>query len=371
MQLHHGLRRTMLELADEADAWAASAVRAGLHAQAAWAQMLRGEAPIGPIAGPATPHRVADEHRLARLLHYAAAPGAGASRRAAPLLVVASLINKYYVLDLLPELSVIDGLRRRGFDVYVLDWKPPGGDGPGLTFADYVDGAIDWGAQRAAALAKAGQVAVLGYCMGGTMAAIHAARHGERVAALALLGTPIDFHASGVLAEWTRRERFDADLVVDVCGNMPPALMQSGFRLMKPIETLSKMMRLHQQRDRVALRHMVALEAWLADNFAFPGGVYRDYIRALYQDNALARGALHVGGERVDLGRIRAPLHDVVALRDHICEPPSSRALMDLVGSTDKRLLEFDTGHIGLTASRRALDGLWPEIGRWLEERCR
>ena len=61
---------------------------------------------------------------------------------AKPVLIVSSLINRYYVLDLLPELSVIALLNRRGFDVYVLDWKSPGPDGPALGFTDYVDGVI-------------------------------------------------------------------------------------------------------------------------------------------------------------------------------------------------------------------------------------
>jgi polyhydroxyalkanoate synthase len=127
---------------------------------------------------------------------------------------------------------------------------------------------------------------------------------------------------------------------------------------------------MHQDPDERRLRHLVALESWLDDNIAFPGGVYREYIRRLYQDNALVRGELTLGGERVDLRRIDAPLLNVVALRDHICAPPASRALQDLVASADRRLLEHDTGHIGLTASRRSHEELWPEIARWLESRC-
>src|SRR5207237_1872120 len=109
-----------------------------------------------------------------------------------------------------------------------------------------------------------------------------------------------------------------------------------------PIDAAMKMMRMHQEQDDDALLHMVALESWLEDNLAFPGGVYREYIGALYQDNALARGTMRVGGEPLRLRDLVAPLLDVVALRDHICEPPSSRALMELVGSSDKQLLEVD-----------------------------
>jgi polyhydroxyalkanoate synthase len=366
MQAHHAFRRELLALADGVDAFAALSARARLHMHANLARAMRGRAPIPLVAGPATAHDVVADLPLARLLHY----HAEGARRATPILIVASLINRYYVLDLLPGLSAIDLLRRRGFDVYVLDWKPPGAAGPDLGFADYLDGAIADGAEIAASAHGARGVLLLGYCMGGTLAAMFAARHPSQARAVALLGTPIDFHRSGVLAAWTDRRLFDADLVADVHGNMPAWLMQSGFKLLKPLDAALKMMRLHQEEDDEALLHLVALESWLEDNLAFPGGVYREYIRALYQDNALARGSMRIAGEPLHLRDLVAPLLDVVALRDHICEPASSRALMDLAGSTDKRCLEFDTGHIGLSASRRSHRELWPAIAGWLEERA-
>jgi polyhydroxyalkanoate synthase len=367
MQLHH----KWLGLADAFDAMAAASSRLRVHAQAALARLSHGEAPVGFVAGPATPHEVVHEGPLARLLHYRANPGAGGQAQATPILIVASLINRYYVLDLLPELSVIDLLCRRGFEVFALDWKAPGEDGPERGFDDYLDGAI----AEAVALAsphKSG-VGMLGYCMGGTLAAMYAARHPDTLRWLTLLGTPIDFHQSGRLAEVTRPELFDADLLMDVYGNMPPWLMQSGFKMLNPIDAISKMMRLHQNASgdegEQATRQFVALESWLDDNVAFPGGVYRDYIRRLYQDNALVRGELKVGGETLQLARLTAPLLNVIALRDHICAPPASRALMERVGSKDRQVLEFDTGHIGLTTSRRSHKELWPRIIDWMAER--
>jgi polyhydroxyalkanoate synthase len=364
MQPHQQLTQAWLPFADHFDRLNAAGTRLRLHAMAAGARLWRGKAPIPYVAGPATPHEVVREDALARLLLYRGRP---AATRRVPLIVVASLINRFYVLDLLPELSVIARFLERGFDVYVLDWKAPGALGPSLTFRDYVDGAIVDAARAAVA---DDQVAVLGYCMGGTMAAMFAARHPGRVRALGLLGTPIDFHASGVLADWTGKERFDADLLVDAVGNMPPWLMQSGFKLMNPIDTLMKSLHLHLDADDEGrVRHMVALEAWLEDNIAFPGGLYRDYIKSLYQDNALVRGEMIIAGDKVDLGRIAAPLINVVGLRDHICAPTSSRALMDRVGSADRRLVEFDTGHIGLTTSHRAHKQLWPGVIAWMEQR--
>src|SRR5439155_26892485 len=133
MHLHHELERIWLPAADAWDRAAAGSARAGLHAFAAAARLAHGRRPIDFIAGPATAHQLASDGKLARLLRY---PARGAARPT-PILIVASLINRYYVLDLLPELSVIDRLCATGFDVYVLDWKAPGAGGPRLRFADY------------------------------------------------------------------------------------------------------------------------------------------------------------------------------------------------------------------------------------------
>jgi polyhydroxyalkanoate synthase subunit PhaC len=361
MSMQQEVRRSWLPVADAIDRFMASGSRLRMHALAALARVAEGQAPIDYIHGPALPYEVVSEGPLARVLRYRAK----GTKHKTPVLIVASLINRYYVLDLLPELSVIGSLCERGFDVWVLDWKAPGELGPSLRFSDYVDGAI-----AAAARETGVPVAMLGYCMGGTLATMFAARHPEQVKSLVLLGTPIDFHASGLLATWTTRELFDADLAMDVLGNMPPAMMQSGFKLMNPVDALFKVAHLFTDGDDAfRVRHRVAMESWLEDNVAFPGGVYREYISALYQDNALVGGTFRIAGDVVDLARLTSPLLNVIALRDHICAPPASHALMPRVGSTDKSVLEFNTGHIGLTTSRNAHGKLWPQVFDWMAAR--
>ena len=367
MRTHNEWRDFSLQLADAFDTLAAHGARTRLHAQAAFARLLHGKEPIELVRGPATPHRVLEEGPLARLLHYPSSKvGPGK-----PVLIVSSLINRYYVLDLLPELSVIAQLAKRGFDVYVLDWKAPGADGPDLGFADYVDGVIPAAAQTIAARHGATPPAVIGYCMGGTLSVMFAARHPARLRSLVLLGTPVEFALSGELTQLTDRRRFDAGLLMDVLGNMPPTMMQSGFKMLNPADAWNKLTALIRDAgDAERVRHFVALESWLDDNIAFPGGVYREYIRALYQDDSLCKRTMTIAGGLVDLKRLTAPLLNVIALRDHICAPPSSRALMPLVGSKDAQVIEFDTGHIGLTTSRRSLGELWPRIADWMEQRA-
>jgi polyhydroxyalkanoate synthase len=85
--------------------------------------------------------------------------------------------------------------------------------------------------------------------------------------------------------------------------------------------------------------------------------------------NALVRGGLKVGDELIDLQRIRSPLLNVVAEFDSVVRPSSSLRLLDMVGSKDKNNLVFPMGHIGIALSDKAHAKLWPQIGRWLQER--
>ena len=97
MQTHNEWRDLGLQLADAFDTLAAHGARARLHGQAALARMWHGKEPIEFVRGPATAHRVLDDGPLARLLHYPSAKAGSAK----PVLIVSSLINRYYVLDLL------------------------------------------------------------------------------------------------------------------------------------------------------------------------------------------------------------------------------------------------------------------------------
>src|SRR5438445_9516606 len=99
MQMHKEWRDFGLQLADAFDTMVAHGARARLHAQAACARLLHGKEPIAYVGGPATAHRLIHEGPLARLLHYPSERdrGAGGGGGTKPLLIVASLINKYYV----------------------------------------------------------------------------------------------------------------------------------------------------------------------------------------------------------------------------------------------------------------------------------
>lgn len=292
------------------------------------------------------------------------------ARRGKPLLLVPSMINRWYVLDLRPGASLVEALVGAGFDVWCLDWGVP----------DAEDRYLDWEAvlarlgravRRVKRETASAQLGVLGYCMGGTLTAIHVAQHAADFAALITLAAPIDFQRGGQLRCMVEPQWFDADAIADA-GNIAPHQMQAGFVALRPTLDLGKLVSMPDlATDARAREAYYALDEWASDNIPFPAEAYRRYIRELYQANQLVAGTHRVGGREVKLGAIACPTLVITASRDTICPPAAATALLDHVGSTEKQMLEVPGGHVGAVVGSRAAREMYPALIRWLEPRLR
>lgn len=291
--------------------------------------------------------------------HGSAAPGGR------PLLLVPSLINKWFVLDLRRGASLVEALVDAGYDVFCLDWGVPEAEDRYLSWDDVL-ARLHRMVRRVLRTTGQDQLALLGYCMGGTLSAIYTALHPERVCALVNLAGPIDFEHAGMLGDMVDRDHFDANVIADA-GNVNPVQMQGGFLAMQPTQNHKKAIGLV---DAVAtgsdLEGFQALEAWASDNIPFPGEAYRTYIGELYQGNRLVGGTHHALGRRVDLGTIHCPLLVIVADRDTICPPKAATALCDRAGSTDTKVLTVPGGHVGAVVGGRAKKLMYPQTIDWL-----
>ncbi|HZO11704.1 MAG TPA: alpha/beta fold hydrolase [Polyangiaceae bacterium] len=303
-----------------------------------------------------TPRDVVLCDGAARLLRFRGPTQAGH----APVLLVPSLINRWYVLDLCPGVSVVEALTAAGLDVYLLDWGVPGDEDRHLEWDEIV-------ARLHRMVRRVGpRIGLLGYCLGGTLAAIEAALEPERIVALVNLAGPIDFSEGGRLTLMTDPRWFDAEAIAEA-GNVSAAQLQSGFVALRPTRELAKLvMWLDKLGDQAALERADALERWARDNVAFPAAAYARYVRALYQENELVRGEHRIFGSRVDLHAIEAPVLTVVASEDAICPPRAASALHAFVRAS--RLLQIPGGHVGAVVGSRAARELYPTLVSWLSE---
>jgi len=317
-----------------------------------------GEPPVAP-----TPHQVVYTRGKTRLLRYEPTH----RRHKTPILFVYSLINKHYILDFLPGRSLIEFMVGRGYDVYAIDWGVAGRDEQRLTWDDMLGGVIRNAVKWALRTSGAPDLTLYGYCMGGTMALAYAALYPEGIRNFVAQATPVDFHEGGVFRTWTHPRHFDVDAMVDAYGNVPIELMEAGFSMMAPVQRMTKWLDVFRRiEDKDFVTTFLAMEHWASDNVPFPGEVYRQYIRDCYQENNFCNGRMVVGGERVDLGKIRVPLLNLIAENDTIAPPKSSELLNELVSSTDKQILRFPVGHIGLSTSSKGPKQIWPKVADWI-----
>lgn len=301
-----------------------------------------------------------------RILHYRPRPE-GVSHQT-PILMIPSLINRHYVLDLMPGKSFTEWLVAQGFDVFCIDWGTPGDEDRYVTFDDIVDGAIGRAIKKVSETVAHGKTHVLGYCMGGTLAAIHGAVHPERIQSFVALAAPVKFNDGSLLAQWTNQKGFDLDALVSGTGNVPWQLLQGAFQMLRPTLPLMKAVNLIDRAwNDEFLDGFLALETWGNDNVSLPGEFYRTYIGDLYQKDLLLQGQFRLRGQRVDLKDFTSPTLAVTFEHDNIVPGPSAAALVEACGAKDKQHLHLPGGHVGAVVSKHAAKTLWPQLVAFYE----
>jgi len=315
-----------------------------------------------------TPADVVHRENKWRLLRYR--PAAVGVTKKTPIVLVPSLINRHYVLDLLPEKSFAGYLVQQGHEVYAIDWGTPSDEDRFISFDDVCDRYLGRATRIAARGSERGAAHLLGYCLGGTLTAIYAAARPEHVASLAVLAAPVRFDDDGLLSAWTRSPSFDVGRVVDAMGNVPWQLMQSAFHLLRPTLSASKLVNfLDRAWTDESLDGFMALETWGNDNVSFPGECYRRYIEELYRGDALVKGTFSLSGTPARLEAIECPTLAVTFEHDNIVPWKSAAELIERVGSEDKERVHLPGGHVGAVVSQKASKTLWPTLSAWWSAR--
>ncbi|MAQ18159.1 MAG: hypothetical protein CMN30_25600 [Sandaracinus sp.] len=326
-------------------------------------QMMRTKARVGQ-----TPHHVARDHGNWRLLRFL--PDRPRHRR--PILMVPSMINRWYVLDLMPGRSLVEYLVDEGFTVDVIDWGAPRREDRYLRLEEVAGATLGRAIRASAQDAGADRPHVLGYCMGGTLTAMHAAVHPEAMASLTTLAAPV--RAAGILADWTRSPAFDARALVDAFGNVPWPILQASFLLLRPTLTPSKVAFLWDRAIRGPWNEdfidgFLAKEKWANDNVSMPGEVFRAWVEDIYRDDMLVEGGMRIDGIPVRLEQITTPLHALTFADDYIVPEESAEPLVEMAASTDKVHLHLPGGHVGAVVSKGAKHHLWPLLSSFWADR--
>jgi polyhydroxyalkanoate synthase len=293
-----------------------------------------------------------------------------ARRYRPPLVIVHSLVSRSYVLDLYPGNSAVEHLLREGLDVFLLDWGVPDETDAGNTLEYYVDDGIPEAVDAACETAGTDDVNLLGYCFGGVLSLLSAARHPELpIRNLAAMATPVDFSQMETITALVRDGRLDPEDVVEPTGNVPPDVIENGFKLLKPTAEVTQYATLWENLwNDEFMEGYQAMGQWARDHIPFPGAAFEQTVDGLVRANGLVNGTFELGGEKVDLKAITRPVLNIMAERDHIVPLAAAKPLLGLVGSAEKEELQLAAGHAGLVAGRKAAKVTLPGIAGWFKE---
>ena len=304
-----------------------------------------------------------------RLLDYGHTHPAARKRGARAVLVVPSLINRWEVLDLTAEKSLLRGMAAVGLRPYLVDWGTPDDAERRFDLTAYVE-------RLERAVAFVGKrsrraPAVMGYCMGGTLAVALAARQPRRVAGLALLAAPWDFHADKTGHAFLLSAGPMLARMADRLGELPVDVLQTLFWSLDPwlaVKKFGRFLGLDPQSD--SAREFVLLEDWLNEGAPLAGPTARDCLIGWYGDNLPGEGRWVVGGKKIVPRKITRPALVMIPSGDRIVPPLSAAALADPKrGLKNATRIDLPLGHIGMMVSGRARELCWTPLIDWLKAR--
>ncbi len=287
-----------------------------------------------------------------------------------PMLIVYAMVNRYTMLDLQPDRSMIRNLLDQGQDVYLIDWGYADRMDRHLTMDDLINAFMDDCIDHICEQHQIEAVNLLGVCQGGTFSAIYSALHPEKVKNLITMVAPIDFATNdSLLYVWGKA--MDVDLLIDAYGIVPGDLMNQSFQMLQPFTlTFQKYLNMvDTMADSETLAAFLRMESWIFDSPDQPGEVLRQNAKDLFQENKLVKGEFEIGGQRVDLQQISMPVLCIYADYDTLVPPVSSKKLLEYVGTKDKQELSYPVGHVGMFVSGKTQSTLAPRISEWLNQR--
>jgi polyhydroxyalkanoate synthase subunit PhaC len=322
---------------------------------------------LGPHTTPSTVVDVAPGVRLHSYPSATAGP---------PVLLVPAPIKRSYLWDLEPDVSVVAQAIRRGLRPFLVEWTDRPDDDPAAGLDHHADTLLLACLDAAAARTAAPRVALAGHSLGGTLAAILAARRPDRVAALALLEAPVRFGAAAGSFATLVATTPPSVLALVARGGVPGAFLDQvsalasprEFTLERRLDLLRSIARLGAAADPAAVRTHLRVLRWASDEFRMPGALFRDVVERLYRDDAFARGVLKISGRRIGPHTLTSPLTTVFAPRSAVIPPSSVVPVHEAAAAPDKLLLEYrgDVGvalqHVGVVVGRGAHRDLWPRI---------
>ena len=266
-----------------------------------------------------------------------------------PFLLVPPCINKFYILDLQPENSLIRYAVEQGHRTFVVSWRNPDDSLAHKTWDDYVEDGVMAAIDVVRNITGAEQINALGFCVGGTILskalAVLAARGDEPVASATFLTTLIDFTDTGILDVFIDEGMVKyREMQLGKGGLMKGQDLASTFSFLRPNDLVWNYVVGNYLKGETP--PPFDLLYWNSDSTNLPGPFYAWYLRNFYLENNLVKpGKLTVCGEKMDLSNLTLPVYVYGSREDHIVPINAAYASTQVLPGK-KRFVMGASGHI-------------------------
>lgn len=286
-----------------------------------------------------------------RLLHFKQS----GRRRQPPLIICYALVNRPTILDLAPDRSLVQDLRAKGRDIFLIDWGYPDLCDRHIGLDDYIGDYLDSVVQYVIEHSGFEQIDLMGICQGGVFSLAYASLKPERVRKLVTLVTPVDTDVEGfTLSEMVRETNIEQ--LVNAYGNLPGQFLNQIYAALKPLQLgVVKEMGLSRSiQDPTSAELFLRMEQWINDSPDLAGRAAIEFAETFFKGNGLIQGSFYVNSQAVKLTSIRCPILNIFGTKDHLVPPTSSQALHTAIASnTPYQELALPAGHIGAFISDR------------------
>ena len=293
-----------------------------------------------------TPGKVVHRNKLIELIQYT--PTTGTVHKV-PLLILPPWINKFYILDMQPKNSMVRFLVEQGFTVFVVSWKNPDSSMDGTTIEDYMDLGILQASDVVREITGSPTLNVMGYCIGGTLLAMAlswlAARDDRRFDSATFMVSLQDFSKVGDTAVFLGEPAIDF---------VEQQMMERGYLDSREMSNMFNLLRSNDLIwSNVVNNYLLGqkppafdLLYWNSDGTRMTRTAHSWYLRNTYgENNLIVPGKIELGGESLDLRRIKIDAYAVGAEKDHIVPWASAWRLTQLTGGRVRFILA-SSGHI-------------------------
>lgn len=343
----------------------------------------------------ASPGEVIFRNHMMEIIQYAPATE---QVHAIPLIIFPPWINKFYILDLKEQNSLIKWITEQGFTLFVVSWVNPDATYRDIGMEDYIEDGFLAAMREVKEITGQKQVNVVGYCIGGTTLALTLSllkKRGDTSVRSATFFT--------ALTDFSDQGEFTPFLQDDFVDGIEAEVAERGYLRSHIMARTFSFLRSNDLIYRPAIRSYMMGEAppafdllfWNGDGTNLPGRMAVQYLRDLCQSNRFTTSGLPMLGETLHVSDVDLPVFAVTCQTDHIAAWRDCYRGMRLTGSKDLTFVVSESGHIAgivnppskkkyghytnpdMSGDAEAwLEGAsftkgswWPRWGKWLAKR--